>query len=121
MYTLASGSSGKCVLVTGSSADNGALLVQTACSASAGGQQFRAVARGSVFNLVNVGSGRCVDVPDSSSVSGTQLQQWGCGDGAKANQQWSFSASSAASGKFLVRSVATGLCVSNKDGSTAGN
>ncbi|WP_237108316.1 right-handed parallel beta-helix repeat-containing protein, partial [Nonomuraea sp. MG754425] len=32
-----------------------------------------------------------------------------------------FSASSAASGKFLVRSVATGLCVSNKDGSTAGN
>ncbi|MFI7132227.1 RICIN domain-containing protein [Nonomuraea sp. NPDC050153] len=121
VYTLASGSSGKCVDVTGSSADNGALLVQVACVASAADQQFRAVARGSVFNLVNGGSGRCVDVPGSSTVSGTQLQQWGCGDGSKANQQWTFTPSSAASGKYLVKSVATGLCVSNKDGSTAGN
>ncbi|MEU6789484.1 pectinesterase family protein [Nonomuraea angiospora] len=121
VYTLASGSSGKCVEVTGASADNGALLVQTACAASAPDQQFRAVARGSAFNLVSGSSGRCVDVPGASTVSGTQLQQWGCGDGSKTNQQWTLTPSSAASGKYLVKSVATGLCVSNKDGSTAGN
>jgi pectinesterase len=34
---------------------------------------------------------------------------------------WTFTASSAASGKYLVKSVATGLCISDKDGSTAGN
>ncbi|MFI9847705.1 RICIN domain-containing protein [Nonomuraea sp. NPDC051941] len=121
VYTLASGSSGKCADVTGASADNGALLVQTACVPTAADQQFKAVARGSAFNLVNSGSTRCVDVPGGSTVSGTQLQQWGCGDGSKTNQQWTFTPSSAASGKYLVKSVATGLCVSNKDGSTAGN
>ncbi|MCG5219720.1 RICIN domain-containing protein [Streptosporangium soli] len=121
VYTLASASSGKCVVVTGASADNGALLIQTACSATATDQHFKAVAQGGGFNLANGNSGRCVDVPNSSTVSGTQLQQWGCGDGAKANQQWTFAPSTAAAGKYLVKSVATGLCVSNKDGSTAGN
>ncbi|MCG5219721.1 pectinesterase family protein [Streptosporangium soli] len=121
VYTLASASSGKCVAVTGASADNGALLIQTACSATATDQHFKAVAQGGGFNLANGNSGRCVDVPNSSTVSGTQLQQWGCGDGAKANQQWTFAPSTAAAGKYLVKSVATGLCVSNKDGSTAGN
>ncbi|MER5650922.1 RICIN domain-containing protein [Streptosporangium sp. NPDC002524] len=121
VYTLASGSSGKCVDVAGASADNGALLVQVACNSGAADQRWRAVARSGGFNLVNVGSGRCVDVPDSSTVSGTQLQQWGCGDGSKPQQQWTFAASAAASGKYLIRSVVSGLCVSNKDGSTAGN
>ncbi|MGJ6964141.1 pectinesterase family protein [Streptosporangium sp. G11] len=121
VYTLASGSSGKCVDVAGASADNGALLVQVACDAAAADQQWRVVARSGGFNLVNAGSGRCVDVPNSSTVSGTQLQQWGCGDGSKPQQQWTFTASSAASGKYLVRSVVSGLCVSNRDGSTAGN
>ncbi|TYB66673.1 hypothetical protein FXF51_16365 [Nonomuraea sp. PA05] len=119
-YLLASGSSGKCVQVTGSSADNGALLTQIACSTTATSQQFKAVPQGSVFNLANAGSGRCIDVPDSTTTSGTQLQQWGCGDGTKPNQQWTFTASTAASGKYLVKNVATGLCVSNKDGSTSG-
>ncbi|MGC5016010.1 pectinesterase family protein [Streptosporangium sp. DT93] len=121
VYTLASGSSGKCVNVAGASADNGALLVQVACDTASGSQRFTTVARGSAFNLVNVGSGRCVDVPNSSTVSGTQLQQWGCGDGTKLPQQWAISASSAVSGKYLIKSVVSGLCVANKDGSTAGN
>ncbi|WP_433203138.1 RICIN domain-containing protein [Dactylosporangium sp. CS-047395] len=121
VYTLASGASGKCIDVTGASLDNSAPLVQVACNTAARDQQWTAVARGSQFNLANVNSGRCIDVPSSSTTSGTQLQQYGCGDGTKANQLWTFTASSAASGKYLVKSVATGLCVSDKDGSTAGN
>ncbi|GAA1000063.1 hypothetical protein GCM10009555_102260 [Acrocarpospora macrocephala] len=122
VYTLASGSSGKCADVAGASTANGALLVQVACNAAATDQQWRAQAQGSgQFNLVNGNGGRCADVPSSSTVSGTQLQQWGCGDGTKPNQLWTFTPSSAASGKYLIRSVATGLCISNKDSSTAGN
>jgi rhamnogalacturonan endolyase len=121
VYTLASGSSGKCVDVTGASVDNSALLVQVACG-SATSQRWKAVARGSgQFNLANGNSTRCIDVPSASTTSGTQLQQYGCGDGTKTNQLWTFAASGAASGKFIVKSVATGLCLSNKDGSTAGN
>ncbi|XVV09849.1 RICIN domain-containing protein [Actinoplanes sp. CA-131856] len=122
VYTLASSSSGKCVDVTGASADNSALLIQVACDAAATNQRWKAVAQANgQFNLANGKSGRCVDVPSASTTSGTQLQQYGCGDGLKTNQLWTFAASTAASGKFLVKSVATGLCVSNRDGSTAGN
>ncbi|WP_433043632.1 pectinesterase family protein [Dactylosporangium sp. CS-033363] len=121
VYTLASGASGKCIDVVGASLDNSALLVQVACNAAARDQQWTAVARSGQFNLANVNSGRCIDVPSASTTSGTQLQQYGCGDGTKTNQLWTFTASSAASGKYLVKSVATGLCVSDKDGSTAGN
>ncbi|AWS48656.1 hypothetical protein DKM19_23965 [Streptosporangium sp. 'caverna'] len=121
VYTLASGSSGKCVDVAGASSADGALLVQVACNAAATDQQWKAVARGGAFNVVNANSGRCVDVPSSSTASGTQLQQWGCGDGTKPPQQWTFEPSSAASGRYLVRSVVSGLCLSNRDGSTAGN
>jgi pectin methylesterase-like acyl-CoA thioesterase len=122
VYTMASGASGKCIDVVGASMDNSALLVQVACNASAGDQQWKAVARsGGQFNLANGNSGRCIDVPSASTTSGTQLQQYGCGDGTETNQLWTFTASSAASGKYLVKSVATGLCISDKDGSTAGN
>ena len=120
-YTLANGASGKCVDVAGASTANSALLAQIACNAAAADQQWKAVAQASdQFNLANVNSGRCVDVPSGTTTS-VQLQQYGCGDGTKANQLWTFSASSAASGKFLVKDVASGLCMSDKDGSTAGN
>jgi pectate lyase len=117
IYTLANGSSGKCLEVAGGSVDNGALLQQAACVAGSAKQQWKVQGT----TLVNVGSTRCADVPSSSTVSGTQLQQWGCGDGTKTNQQWTFTASAAASGKFRVTSAASALCVSNRDGSTAGN
>jgi hypothetical protein len=121
VYTLVPAASGKCVDVTGASADNSALLVQVACG-TATSQRWKAVSRGSgQFNLTNGNSTRCIDVPSSSTTSGTQLQQYGCGDGTKVNQLWTFTASAAAAGKFLVKSVATGLCLSTKDGSTAGN
>ncbi|GIG92149.1 hypothetical protein Pen02_70850 [Plantactinospora endophytica] len=121
VYTLAVAASGKCVEVAGGSVDNGALLQQAACASGSARQQWRVVSSAGRFNLVNVGSGRCVDVPSGSSVSGVQLQQWGCGDGTKVNQLWSFAGSSAASGKYTVASAASGLCVSDRDGSTAGN
>ena len=122
VYTLASGASGKCVDVVGASLDNSALLVQLACNAAAADQQWKAVAgTGNQFNVVNVNSGRCIDVPSGTTTSGTQLQQYGCGDGTKTNQLWTFTASSAASGKYLVKSVASGLCVSDKDSSTGGS
>ncbi|GIE36323.1 hypothetical protein Ait01nite_093680 [Actinoplanes italicus] len=122
VYTLASGASGKCVDVTGASADNSALLIQTACDTALTNQRWTATGRANnQFNLANGNGGRCIDVPGSSATSGTQLQQYGCGDGTKTNQLWTFAASTAASGKFLVKSVATGLCMSNRDGSTAGN
>ncbi|GGM55216.1 RICIN domain-containing protein [Dactylosporangium sucinum] len=119
VYTVVPGASGKCVEVAGGSADNGALLQQAACAAGSTKQQWK-VAGSSQYNLVNVGSTRCVDVPNSATTSGLQLQQWGCGDGTKTNQLWTFTASSAAAGKYLIKNAATGLCVSDKDGSTAG-
>ncbi|XVU20984.1 RICIN domain-containing protein [Actinoplanes sp. CA-054009] len=117
VYTVASGSSGKCLQVAGTA--NGGLLTQIACSTAATSQLFGAVAQNGAFGLTNTASGKCVDVPNSSSAAGTQLWQWTCG--ASANQTWSFIASSAAPGKYLIKSAANGLCVSNKDGSTAGN
>ncbi|BEL02717.1 hypothetical protein Q0Z83_009080 [Actinoplanes sichuanensis] len=119
IYTIASGASGKCIDVTGAGTGNGALLVQIACNTAAGDQQFRAVAQNGAFGLVNANSGKCADVPYSSTTTGTQLWQWTCGAGA--NQTWSLTASTAAAGKFLIKSAVNGLCVSDKDGSTAGN
>ena len=122
VYTLASAASGKCVDVVGASTANSALLVQVACNQAAADQQWQVVARTSgQFNLVNAFSTRCVDVPSGATTSGLQLQQYGCGDGTKVNQLWTFSASTAATGKYLIKSVASGLCVSDLDGSTAGN
>ncbi|WP_050795834.1 RICIN domain-containing protein [Parafrankia sp. EUN1f] len=118
VYTVASGSSGKCVDVSGAAVGN-ALLVQVACNGSAADQRFKVVAQSGGFALVNGKSGRCVDVPSASKVAGTQLWQWSCHAGT--NQTWKFSSSSAAAGKYLVRSVSSGLCMSNRDGSTAGN
>ncbi|EFC84396.1 pectinesterase family protein [Parafrankia sp. EUN1f] len=118
VYTVASGSSGKCVHVSGAAVGN-ALLVQVACNGSAADQRFKVVAQSGGFALVNGKSGRCVDVPSASKVAGTQLWQWSCHAGT--NQTWKFSSSSAAAGKYLVRSVSSGLCMSNRDGSTAGN
>ena len=122
VYTLASAASGKCVDVVGASTANSALLVQVACNQAAADQQWQVVARTSgQFNLVNAFSTRCGDVPSGATTSGLQLQQYGCGDGTKVNQLWTFSASTAATGKYLIKSVASGLCVSDLDGSTAGN
>ncbi|GAA1595723.1 pectinesterase family protein [Actinoplanes couchii] len=119
VYTIASGASGKCLDVGGASTANGGLLVQVACNTAAGDQQFTAVAQNGGFGLVNTTSAKCVDVPYSTTDQGTQLWQWTCG--ASANQTWTFTASTAAPGKYLIRSAANGLCVSDKDGSTAGN
>ncbi|MFI6227211.1 pectinesterase family protein [Micromonospora echinospora] len=118
VYTLASASSGKCVNVVGASTGNAGLLAQLACDTSAGSQQFRVVSRNGGYGLVNVNSGRCVDVPYSSTVSGEQLWQWGCH--AEPNQTWTFTASTASTDRYLIRSASSGMCVSNKDGSTAG-
>jgi ricin-type beta-trefoil lectin protein len=119
VYTIASGASGKCLDVASAGTANGGLLVQVACTAAASDQQFAATSQNSAFGLVNGNSGKCVDVPYSATTAGTQLWQWTCG--ASVNQTWSFTASAAASGKFLIKSVLSGLRVSNKDGSTAGN
>ncbi|MFF5082787.1 pectinesterase family protein [Actinoplanes sp. NPDC000266] len=117
VYTVASGSSGKCLQVAGTA--NGGLLTQVACNTANASQLFGAVSQNGAFGLTNSASGKCVDVPYSSTTAGTQLWQWTCG--ASANQTWSLTASSAAAGKYLIKSAANGLCVSNKDGSTAGN
>ncbi|MEV7225875.1 RICIN domain-containing protein [Polymorphospora sp. NPDC051019] len=119
VYTLASASSGKCVQVAGAATGNAALLTQVACDGGAGHQQFRVSAQNGAFGLTNVNSGRCMDVPYSSNTSGEQLWQWTCG--ASANQTWTFTASTATTDRYLIRSASSGLCVSNKDGSTAGN
>jgi hypothetical protein len=119
VYTMASGQSGKCVDVSGAATSSGALLVQVACATAATDQQFRTTSQGGGFALVNGKSAQCVDVPSASATSGTQLQQWGCA--GSSNQTWTLAASTAAAGKFLVKSAATGLCVSDRDGSTAGN
>ena len=122
VYTLAAGASGKCIDVTGASTASSALLIQTACNAAATNQLWKAQQQNTgQYQLVNGNSSKCIDVPSSTTTSGTQLQQYSCGDATKYNQLWTFTASTAASGKYLVKSVASGLCISDKDGSTAGN
>ncbi|WP_033337489.1 RICIN domain-containing protein [Catenuloplanes japonicus] len=118
IYTLVPGAGGKCV--TAPSTASGALLVQAACTTGSTAQQWKVVTAGTGSNLVNVGSGLCVDVPSGAATSGLQLQQYACGS-PQANRLWSFAASAAASGKYLVSNAATALCLSTKDGSTAGN
>ncbi|MCP2322127.1 pectate lyase [Hamadaea flava] len=118
VYTLASGASGKCVDVVAAGTGNGALLQQLACNAAATDMQFKAVSQAGGYGLVNTNSAKCMDVPYADSSSGIQLWQWTCG--ASTNQTWTFTASTAAAGKYIIKSVATGLCVSDKDGSTAG-
>jgi pectin methylesterase-like acyl-CoA thioesterase len=120
VYTLAAGASGRCLEVAGGSGDNGALLQQASCGAGWTRQQWRVVSSSAGgFNLVNVSSTRCADVPSGSTTSGLQLQQWGCGDGTKLNQRWSFTASGAASGRYTIRSAASGLCVSDPGSAAA--
>ena len=122
VYTLANGASGKCVDVTGASTANSALLIQVACDPAATDQRWTAVARSAgQLNLANGNGGRCVDVPGGAPTAGLQLQQYGCGDGTKVNQLFTVTASTVAPGKFLIRNVASGLCVSDRDGSTAAN
>ncbi|WP_051366365.1 arabinofuranosidase catalytic domain-containing protein [Hamadaea tsunoensis] len=120
VYTLVPGASGKCLEVPADSTANNTLLTQAACAAGSARQQWRVEPSGSAYQLVNINSGKCIDVPSSSTVSGQQLQQYSCGS-PQANRQWTFQASSATPGKFRVVSVATNLCISDKDGSTAGN
>ncbi|WP_182904126.1 RICIN domain-containing protein [Microbispora sp. H10830] len=117
VYTLASGSSGKCVTVDGAGTANGTVLTQLACDSAADEQQFRVVSQNGAYGLVNVNSGKCVDVPNYSSDSGVQLWQWTCG--ASTNQTWTLTPSSTAD-RYLLKSNFNGLCVSNKDGSTSG-
>ncbi|MDP9795427.1 pectinesterase [Catenuloplanes nepalensis] len=118
IYTLVPGASGKCVQVP--STAGGALLVQAACAAGDTAQQWRVVAAGTGYFLTNVASGLCVDVPSGATTSGLQLQQYACGS-PQTNRLWSFTASGAASGKYRVANAATALCLSTRDGSTAGN
>ncbi|GAA1593334.1 pectinesterase family protein [Actinoplanes couchii] len=101
-YTLVSGSSGKCLTVS-----SGNLLVQTACATGNTAQQFKVTAQGSGFTI-----GACVE-------AAAQLVQNACSGSAV--QTWTFTASTAAAGKYLVKNAGTGLCMTNKDASTAGN
>ncbi|GAA4673448.1 pectinesterase family protein [Phytohabitans rumicis] len=120
VYTVVPAASGKCVEVPAGSTASGTRLTQAACEAGAIRQQWRVVANSGRFHLVNVNSNQCMDVPGGAATSGLQLQQWGCG-AAQNNQLWTFTASAAAAGKYRIASAATSMCVSDKDGSTAGN
>ncbi|MEV6694972.1 RICIN domain-containing protein [Micromonospora sp. NPDC051196] len=117
-YTLASGSSGKCVVVSGAATSNAALLTQVACDTTATAQQFRTVSQNGAYGLTNVNSGKCIDVPNYSTNPGEQLWQWTCG--ASNNQTWTITPSTVTD-RFLLRSNHNNLCIANKDGSTAGN
>ncbi|GIE99913.1 pectinesterase family protein [Paractinoplanes rishiriensis] len=74
-----------------------------------------AAAAGGTYTMAVAASGKCVQSPDGTA--GTQLYQSTC-TGA-ANQVWTFGASTAAAGKYLVRNG--NLCMTDKDASTAGN
>jgi len=119
-YTLANGSSGKCLEVPGTSTANGTLLTQASCVAGATRQQWKLTASGANYSFTNVGSGKCIDLPSGSTVSGTQFQQYSCGT-PNNNRLFGLTASAAAAGKYRIVNVASALCISNKDGSTAGN
>ncbi|GAA4943943.1 RICIN domain-containing protein [Actinoplanes utahensis] len=116
-YSLSVVKSGMCLDVTAGSAADNAPLQQWGCTAGAAWQQFRLAAAGATgqFNLVNVKSGKCVDVPAKSRTSGVQLVQYACGSAA-ANQLFTFAPSGSG---YQIKNVNSGLCVSDKDASTA--
>ncbi|MFI9530753.1 pectinesterase family protein [Micromonospora rosaria] len=118
VYTLTSASSGKCITVHAAGTGNGALLTQVACTTTAREQQFRVTTQNNGHTLTNINSSRCVDVPYSSTTHGEQLWQWSCH--AEPNQTWTLTPSTTTD-RYLIRSTSNGLCISNKDGSTAGN
>ncbi|MEV6304330.1 RICIN domain-containing protein [Actinoplanes sp. NPDC051861] len=103
-YTLVSGSSGKCLNVSGS------VLVQLACAPGATQQQFKVTAQGGGFALSAVS--RCAE-------AAAQIAANACTGGT--SQTWTFTASTAVSGKYLVRNASSALCMTNRDASTAGN
>ncbi|MEU8814807.1 pectinesterase family protein [Actinoplanes sp. NPDC048796] len=115
IYQLKVTKSAQCVDVPGASTANGALLQQWGCTTGAAWQQFKLVAAGSNYLLQNVSSGKCVDVPGAATTS-VQLQQWGCA-GGQANQQWRLNPSG--TDTFQIINVGSGLCMSDKDASTA--
>ncbi|MDP9795426.1 pectate lyase [Catenuloplanes nepalensis] len=118
VYTLVPGASGKCVAAPSTS--SGAPLVQVGCAAGDAAQQWKVVAAGTGHFLSNVATGLCIDVPSGATTSNLRLQQYACGS-VQNNRVWSFTASSAASGRYRVTNAATSLCLSTRDGSTAGN
>ncbi|MEV4346875.1 RICIN domain-containing protein [Actinoplanes sp. NPDC049596] len=114
-YQLKVTKSAKCIDVPGASTANGALLQQWGCTDGAAWQQFKLVAAGSNFLIQNVSSGKCIDVPGATKES-VQLQQWACASG-QTNQQFQLKASGTTT--FQIVNVGSGLCLSDKDASTA--
>ncbi|MEV4346876.1 pectinesterase family protein [Actinoplanes sp. NPDC049596] len=114
-YQLKVTKSGQCIDVPGASTANGALLQQWGCTGNATWQQFKLVAAGSNYLLQNVSSGKCIDVPGATKES-VQLQQWGCAS-SQTNQQFTIKASG--TDTFQIVNVGNGLCLSDKDASTA--
>ena len=117
---LAAAASGKCLEVAGGSTANGALLSRRPASPARPGSSggLPAAPGSSTWSTSTAAGASTCPVP---TTSGLQLQQWGCGDGTQTNQQWTLRRVGRGTGKYRIISVATGLCVSDKDGSTAGN
>jgi hypothetical protein len=81
---LVNRSTGQCAMVSGSSLDNLAVIVQSTCDTATASQQWTLT---SANQIINRNSGRCLDVPTRSTTAGTQLIQYTCGAN-KTNQQW---------------------------------
>lgn len=74
-----------CLGIAGGSKNNGAALLQQACTGSPS-QRFRVERSGDAFRLVNQNSGRCLDVAGASVERGAAIMQYTCHGGE--NQQW---------------------------------
>ncbi|MEV7730451.1 RICIN domain-containing protein [Streptomyces sp. NPDC087917] len=73
--------SGKCLEITNSSKDNGALAQQWTCGSQGGAQwEYRPTATAGVYQIVNVSSGKCLEITNSSKDNGARAQQYTCYD-----------------------------------------
>ncbi|MFD8085968.1 RICIN domain-containing protein [Kitasatospora sp. NPDC059722] len=73
--------SGKCLAVADARTDDGAPVVEAACTGD-DSQQWN-ITNGYAFN---VHSGKCLEVPAWSRTAGTAIDQWTCNQGD--NQRW---------------------------------
>jgi hypothetical protein len=113
-YKLVNKNSGLVLSVVADSTSDGALLTQSADTASAGRQWTVASAGNGYYTVVNKGSGLALDVPNGSSVAGTRLDQHTAN--GSASEQWQLTQSG---DTYTIRNRASGLVADVKSAATS--
>ena len=78
VITIRNINSGKCLEISDSSLDDGAIAQQWSCLGQPGMYWRIQTASNGLSTIVNVNSGKCLEISDSSLDDGEKAQQWSC-------------------------------------------